>query len=145
MPRVNYVKKARKDNPAVKAGEPYYWWKFRFGPKRYSKTRPARSQLTQSEFLATVWDLQDEFVVSSDNIEGDIEDLVSTLEELRDQCQDSLDNMPESLQETSDAGALLQERIENLDSAIDDLQAIDPEPDLDEINGMVQDAIGIIG
>ena len=43
MPRVNYVKKARKNNPAVKRGESYFWWKFRYGGKQYSKTRPRQS------------------------------------------------------------------------------------------------------
>ena len=43
MPRVHHVKSARKDNPVAKKGESYYWWKFRYGGKRYSKTpRPGR-------------------------------------------------------------------------------------------------------
>lgn len=54
MPRVHHVKKARKDNPVVKAGEPYYWWKFRFGPKRYSTKRPRPSQLTQAKYGAVL-------------------------------------------------------------------------------------------
>ncbi len=51
MPRVTHVKKARKDNPVCKAGESYYWWKFRYGGKRYSLTRPRPSQLTQSAYF----------------------------------------------------------------------------------------------
>lgn len=60
MARAHFVKKARKDNPAVKAGESYYWWKFRRGPKRYSKERPRPSQLTQSEFYGQVYGLQED-------------------------------------------------------------------------------------
>ncbi len=53
MARAHFVKKARKDNPAagIKAGDSYYWWKFRRGGKHYSKTAPRPSQLTQSEYL----------------------------------------------------------------------------------------------
>jgi len=60
MPRVNFVQKARKDNPVAKAGESYYWWKFRYGGKHYSLTRPRESQLTQSEFLGAMYSLLEE-------------------------------------------------------------------------------------
>ena len=42
MPRVNYVKKARKAIPGadIKVGDAYYWWKFRYGGKHVSKIRP---------------------------------------------------------------------------------------------------------
>jgi chromosome condensin MukBEF complex kleisin-like MukF subunit len=125
MPRVYHVKKARKDNPVVKAGEPYYWWKFAFGPKQYSKTYPKRSLLTQSNFLSQFYDLQDSFSLKADSLEDDVSDLISNLEMLRDECQDSLDNMPEHLQESSDSGMLLTERIENLDMAISEIESID--------------------
>ena len=54
MPRVTHVKAARKDNPVCKKGESYYWWKFRYGGKRYSLTRPRASQLTQSAYYGAV-------------------------------------------------------------------------------------------
>jgi hypothetical protein len=52
MARAHFVKKARKAIPGtdIKKGDSYYWWKFRFGGKRTSKTAPKASQLTQSEF-----------------------------------------------------------------------------------------------
>lgn len=59
MPRVHYVKKARKDNGCVSKGESYYWWKFRYGSKCMSKKPPKASQLTQSEFLSTVYDINE--------------------------------------------------------------------------------------
>jgi hypothetical protein len=51
MPRVNFVKKARKAIPSsgIKVGDSYYWWKFRYGGKFVSKERPRQSQLTQSK------------------------------------------------------------------------------------------------
>ncbi len=67
----------------------------------------------------------------------EVEDIVSQIEELRDECQNSLDNMPEHLQESSDAGNTLQERIDGLEDWINEIQAIDLDcthNDEDEIN-----------
>ena len=132
MARVHFVKKARKDNPAVKRGESYYWWAFAFGPKRYSRTAPRRSQLTQSSFLSQLYDLEDGLhkrfsgiELATDALQDEISNLTSDLESLRDECQDSLDNMPEHLQDTSDSGILLTERVEGLDEWISELESID--------------------
>jgi hypothetical protein len=59
MPRVHFVQKAAKDNSVVKKGESYYWWKFRFGGKRFSKTRPRPSQLTPSDKLSRIYAAQE--------------------------------------------------------------------------------------
>ena len=49
MPRVHFVRKAAKAHAGgIEKGDSYYWWKFRYGGIRKSKTRPKRSQLTQS-------------------------------------------------------------------------------------------------
>ena len=128
MPRVTHVNKARKDNPAVKKGEPYYWWKFRYGGKRYSRTMPKQSQLTQSAYLGTVYSIMEEVEGWSgsdiDDFESFQEDVVSQLQDLQGETQDSLDNMPESLQ-YSPTGELLQERIDGLDSAESEVECID--------------------
>lgn len=123
MARAHYVKRARKDNPAAKKGEGYWWWKFRFGPKRYSKTRPRRSQLTQSAFLSALYEIEDSLHdgLSEDAAEG----LVEELEMLLDQCETSLDNMPYHLQDTSESGVLLRERIDALEEWISEIQNID--------------------
>ena len=64
------------------------------------------------------------------------------MEELRDTCQESFDNIPEQLQE-GDSGQILQERIENLDDVISNLENIDTEfsSELDESekDGMSQE------
>lgn len=148
MTRVNFVKKARKDNPVVKKGESYYWWKFPFGGKHYSATHPKRSQLTQSDFLAQVYDIEDEMNGNSNIEQFMIDEWISELESLRDECQDKLDNMPEQLQEGSSSGQLLQERIDALDDWISSLENIDCEIDddeneedrMEEIKGEVSDA-----
>jgi len=133
MPRVTHVKSARKDNPVAKKGESYYWWKFRYGGKRFSLTYPRPSQLTQSAYLGAVYDLID----MANNWEIDPEDdgavenmrdeLYGSVEEIQSECQESLDNMPESLQ-YSPTGELLQERIDACDNAMNELDSIQ-EPD----------------
>lgn len=133
MARAHFVKKARKDNPVAKKGEPYYWWKFNFGRKQYSKGAPSRSQLTQSAFLGQIYDIEDRISCTSiedqTDAEGQIADLVADLENLRDECQESLDAMPEHLQETSSSGELLTERIESVEEMTSELVGIDTEVD----------------
>lgn len=144
MARANFVAKAMKDNPAALKGESYWWWKFRYGPKRYSKTRPERHQLTQSGFYSQLWQLEDHLPMALDaakdlqGVEAEIESLIADLEMLMEECQESLDAMPESLQESSSSGELLAERIEGIEGWISELQSIDlempeEEPDDDEV------------
>lgn len=128
MPRVHVVKKARKDYPSqgIKKGDQYYWWKFNFSKVIHkSKTRPQRSQLTRSDFLSSLYDLQDNWNwEANEELESQRDDLVSQITELKEQCEESLQNMPEHLQESSDSGQTLQERIEALDQWISDLEGI---------------------
>ena len=139
MARAHFVKKARKDNPAVKAGEPYWWWQFRFGPKQYSAKQPRPSQLTQSNYLSQVRGLieqvEDFETEDPQDMETLRDEIVSQLSDIKDECQDSLDNMPESLQ-YAPTGELLQERIDTCESSQGDLEGMDfdfePEEGLDE-------------
>jgi hypothetical protein len=139
MTRVHFVKKARKDYPqyGIQKGESYYWWKFRYGPKSMSKTPPRQSELTQSDFLSRVYGVQEDLEdLSASDFDQDIEEerdnVVSELEELRDETQEKHDNMPDQLQE-SETGQLLQERVDSLDSMISDLQSVDCEIDEESI------------
>ena len=136
MPRVTFVKSARKDNPVAKKGESYYWWKFRYGGKRYSKTRPRPSQLTQSAYFGTIRSLVEQiedFSTSSyEDIQGLKEDIMNELENLRDETQEKLDNMAEYNLEYSPTGEMLQERVDALESAISDLDMIDEDWEFDE-------------
>lgn len=131
MPRVTYVKKARKDNPVVKKGGSYYWWKFRYGGKRYSLTRPRPSQLTQSAYFGTIYGMQegieDYEVDNVDDFETLKDDITSQVDDLRSETEDSLGNMPDQLQ-YSPTGELLQERIdalEGIESEIDCIEEFD--------------------
>lgn len=132
MPRVTHVKSARKDNSICKKGESYYWWKFRYGGKRLSLTSPSRSQLTQSSFLQGLYDLQDnQGFDESGDFEVQVEEFVGQIEALRDECEGSLDNMPEHLKDTSDSGMLLTERIDALQEWQDEMESVDLEVDSD--------------
>ena len=160
MPKVTLVKKAMKDYPeaGIKKGEPYYWWKFRFGPKHYSKTPPKPQQLTQSDFLQRLYDIQDALAAVSgetgDELQAEVDNIKADLQELADECTEKHDNMPEGLQD-GDTGQLLQDRAEALEGAIGELDAIDFEVDeglsaeeqqariqeiIDEIQGVGLDA-----
>lgn len=155
MARAHFVNKARKDYPAagIKKGESYWWWKFKGErSRRMSKTKPRRSALTRSEFYANLYDIQDTVEAiegtsgSAEIIKAEIDSIVERLEELRDECQERLDNMPEELQETSSSGMLLQERVEALDGAISEFESIDTiteEMSEDEARDAVSDETGI--
>lgn len=133
MARVTHVKKAQKDYPehGIKKGEEYYWWKFRYGGKHFSKTYPKPSQLTQSEFLSQVYDFNDRISGLStgdfnepEDLQAWKEELVGELETLRDEQEEKKDNMPEGLQE-GPTGELLQERYDGIDELINELEGID--------------------
>jgi len=128
MATIIYVKAAAKDYPneGIKKGEPYYWWAFRFGGKHRSKTAPKASQLTQSSHISGVLaagerlgDLDAEQSVA-DNI-AIIEEVIGDLENLKEEAENSHDNMPEGLQD-GEVGEMLQERADTLESAISDLE-----------------------
>ena len=144
MARATHVLKSRKAIPesvcGIKGGIPegsaYYWWKFKRGGKRWSMTPPRRSQLTQSSFYSAVYDLEDDVIsnaTADDGLAGLRDDVTSQLQEISDQCQESLDNMPEGLQQGS-TGELLQERIDAMDSAISEFDSLElEEPDDDDL------------
>lgn len=146
MARATFVKKARKANPAygIEIGDSYYWWKFRFGSKQCSKNRPARSQLTQSAFLSQFYGIEDRIAMCNSEIsdqesfETFKEDITGEIEALREECQDSLDNMPEHLQDTSSSGELLTERIDGLEEWQDQIDGVECECEEED---MKQEAI----
>jgi hypothetical protein len=129
MPRVHFVKKARKDNPAVKAGESYYWWKHAFGPKRYSKTRPRTSQLKQGKnaaFYAALEAAEDEInrLETIEDLESCKDTLLDELESVQEEYQDGLDAMPEQLQWGS-TGESIQEAIDAIEELRNEIDYVD--------------------
>ena len=100
--------------------------------------RPRSSQLTQSSFLSTLYGIQESIedgafnCDNADDFESTVGEVKSQLEELRDECQESFDNIPYQLQD-NDVGQLLQERIEGLDEWINAIESVEISIDEDEI------------
>ena len=141
MARLHHVHKARKDYPTegIKKGQEYWWTKRRFRSKQRFAKKPRRSQLTGSDYLATIYDIQDGLSVTP--AVEDAESITDELEELLETCESSLDNMPEQLKDTSYSGELLTERIDSLTSAIEQLQNVDESMGAEEIAEIVQNAV----
>lgn len=135
--RLDKSQPGENDELFCKKGDMYYWWKFRYGGKRFSTSYPHRSQLTQSGFLSQMYALMDGDVqnVAYDNIADQIECIKNECEEMRDACQESLDNIPESLQ-YAPTGELLQTRIEAMEANINNLEMLDPEGWESELEAM---------
>jgi len=147
MARATFVKHARNDYPSqgIEKGDAYWWWKFRFGGKHYSKTAPRPSQLTQSEYLSTAYALQEQIEdikVEDDNLQAVVDDLRSVGDEIRalgTEQEEKIGNMPDSLQE-SDTAQMLQDRSEACESLADEIETaageiedlIDPDLDVDD-------------
>lgn len=137
MPRV-HTQKAGKDYPdhGIKKGETYYWWKFRHGGKRKSKIYPKASQLTQSEYLSTLYALTERSEPSFDEIEEVIENIKSDLENLKDEVDGKISNMEQAFPNGCPVLETLQERSEALDAAIADIDAISIEDREDDVTGI---------
>lgn len=134
--KVYEVKKARKDvkGTDIKKGDKYYWWVFRFGGKRCSKTYPKASQLTQNDILSEVYQIQEriESLTIEDDFENEVESMKNELEDLQNQCEDRLANIPDQLQ-SAPVGQRLQNRCEAIQEMCDNLDSIDFEIDEDDI------------
>lgn len=130
MPRVHFVKRARKDYGEIKKGQSYYWWKFRYCAKSRSITPPTPQQLTQSAFWSQVYDLQDQ--MSNITNEDERDELVEQIREFADEQSEKRTNMPDSLYD-SPTGELLGEREDSLNQWADELEAIefDEEEEID--------------
>ena len=93
MPRLNVVNKCRKSpgscgkcGDKIDKGQPYKWWKFRYGGKRVRCAKPEcapkSSDLTQSEFYGTLYGIQEELEAAIEefrNGEGDKDAMCSAL------------------------------------------------------------------
>lgn len=144
MGEVTKIAKSRKALKCSKCGEvipigsSYYRGKLNFAHDiiRCSKCRLQRWEVTTSDYKLSVGNIvynwREDFGVSEDVIEQ----IADELESIRDDLQDRLDNMPEGLQE-GDAGQILQDRIDCLQYAIDELYNID----VDDIKSEIADVI----
>lgn len=133
------VPSGKDDQILIAKGEPYWWWQFMNGGKYYSKTQPRPSQLTQSGFLSTLYEIQERIVDfecdNKDDFDSFRDEVVSDLQSLLDDTQSSLDSMPEHLQESS----VSYERIPALEEYISELENIECDYDEDELRDVVKE------
>lgn len=127
-PKARKEYKCSKCGEVIKAGDTYLkGTPFRMKPViRCTKCGLRRWELSSSDYVQGVGRVCECWEEDYDCTEDTAQSIADELSNIRDETQDSLDNMPEGLQE-GDTGQLLQERIDNLDSAISDLEAIDYE------------------
>lgn len=137
MPRINHVKKAMKDQGScscgkeIKKGDSYKWIKFRFGGRRVrcESCQFKSSDLTQSEFLGQVYDLNDRIGnltsdMSLEDIQSEVENIIEEFNNLADECDDKRSNMPDSLQD-SEVGCMLESRGDSCRDVASNLEGID--------------------
>ena len=132
MGKVQYIKKARKAwkcgkcGSVIAVGDAYYKGEINFGPTivRCCKCGLKHWEVTTSEYSLQVGELVNTWSENYELCDTTPEELSGAVAEIREACQDRLDNMPESLQ-YGPVGELLQERIDALESAESDLDCID--------------------
>lgn len=100
--------------------------------------RISRSELTKSEYLCWLYELQDCFRI---DMIDDVEELLSYFEDKRNELEMQMENMTEKAKRTKE-GILLQERIDNLSSTIYEMEQIsfDEEDSEEEIESQLEDA-----
>lgn len=128
MAKVQQVK-AGKDYPqhGITKGELHYTWEIFNGrtSRRYrQKAPPRRSQLTGSEFLSAIYDIEDDLAALTSL--DDLDDIIERLDTLASETQDKFDNMPEGLQQ-GDTGQMLEQRATGCAEAKDELESIKDE------------------
>lgn len=143
MARVNTVQKSRKEKicgrcgKTIPVGSKYFYIDFYSGRTavRCTSCEFKQSETTENPYYQQLWSIQEDYSERIDNADelsiADVkEELVSDLENLRDEVQERYDNIPEQLQ-YGEAGQLLQDRIDSLDSAISDIESVEVS-DIDE-------------
>ena len=125
-PKARKEYKCSKCGEVIKVGDTYLkGTPFRRSPViRCTKCGLRSWELSSSDYVQGVGRVCDCWEEDYGCDEDTAQNIADELSNILDDTQDSLDNMPEGLQE-GDTGQLLQERIDNLASAISDLEAID--------------------
>lgn len=151
MARINRYKKSSRGKEikcskcgrVIQVGEEYLMAiPFRQRPiTRCIKCSLRPYETSHSEYVravgAIVEEWLDDFGISDDTVD----ELTSAIEEVRDECQEKLDNMPYQLRD-GDTGTILQERIEACDQAIDDLASVSFDECKDEAEEEAKDEMG---
>lgn len=141
MPRVNRVKKARKDQGScgkcgepILAGDPYIWAKPRYGGKRvrcvkYHACRFRPSQLTSSEIKGTIYGAQEDWEDRADAHEMtplEVAQMVAeACREAVELFQEKMDAIEEGMGHTEGHVWLeLEERLNELEPWVEELREL---------------------
>lgn len=140
MPKVKLVTKSKMGKPylcdkcrkQIEPGQQYFSWEFRYGdPHRQHQAcgAPRASQLTQSKMsvvYAAVEAAQDGIAgaESAEDFTSLLSDCASEVDSVKEEYQAALDNMPDSLQQSS-TGEEIQEKIDALETFSDSLSNTD--------------------
>lgn len=116
----------------------YFMWSFRYGGTHRSLVRPKPSQLTQSDFLQRVYTWDENPIDCEQNwedVQAAIQERIEEIQELRDETEEKLYNMPEQLQ-YAPTGEMLQSRMDSLEEMISEYEnfEVDEDTDLEELN-----------
>lgn len=132
MSRIYRVEKSRKEyvcnncRKIIPVGTAYLW----SHPMHRSKIIRCtacglQAYETGSEYTRTVGRIVNRWQEDYGVDEGTVDSIRGELESLKDTCESSLENMPDSLRESSPTAELLEERIDQLDGAMSALEDID--------------------
>lgn len=145
--KAELIQKSRKEyrcgkcGKVIEASSPYYRITGMYMPTRFrcKDCIPERSELTTSDYLSWLYNMQDHFDDLYD-FEGDgiLEEISEELSNKADELQGRLDEMPEAFQDTSDAGIQLSERIESLQDAQNEVDCLEY-PDREDDEYQVED------
>jgi hypothetical protein len=168
MPRVHYVKKARKDQgncykcgTPIKAGDPYKWWKFggaagSRGPGGPKIKRcgpcpsPKQSELTRSPFRSTLYAAQEDYYATNWETAEDAADALRNYAEAVRGCAEirteAADNIVSGFghetyvsENLRDEGQEVEGWADDIESKADEVAGLDPE-DYEDEDGL-RDAI----
>lgn len=129
MPAIVKKVKAQKDYPAfgIRRGQEHYTWSIPQGgtfQKFRSLTQPKKSQLVPAGYQQDFAVLQETAAALGDIDDAEqIQGLIDEIVALKEDTEEKLGNMPQQLQD-SNTGQLMQDRITELETWIDELTEI---------------------
>lgn len=128
MGKVQHIMKSRKEyvcgkcRRKIPVGSEYYKGQVMYMPAIIRCTGCGLKwyEVTTSDYIRDVGAIKEDWQESFTVQDGVWEEISANLEEILDGCNERLENMPEQLQE-ADVGQMLQERIDGLETAMDEL------------------------
>lgn len=143
----------KDDRLLVPKGATYYTWTLGYhGTPQISLTYPNKRQLTQSGHQLRLYDFEDAIEAieasSPEDLQSAVESIISDLEDYKSELESNLESVPEQLQESH----VNNERIEALETAIEEFEGIDlddfefnedaEESEEEQMENWVQEKIG---